>query len=41
MAFSAILKVDGGHGDGYNVLECDYEFSQMDDSMTHKPATCG
>ena len=39
MAFSALLKVKGGLEDGYNVLECDYEFSQMEDSMTYKPAT--
>ena len=39
MALSAILTVDGGRSEGYNILECDYEFLQMDESMTHKPAT--
>jgi len=39
MAISGTLKIDGGRKVGYNVLECDYEFSQQDESTTHKPAT--
>ena len=37
MALSAKLKIDGGRSEGYNVLECEYEFSQLDEPMTMKP----
>ena len=37
MALLATLKIDGGRSEGYNILECEYEFSQLDEPMTMKP----